>query len=115
MSVLLPVKLLFVIFAGRILLVILSGRILLLVVTTWFAQQENHNFEGLKRFSIRLLTDAVYRLAMGWTTEKSEFKSLQGQEFSSPCRPDQLWGSPSFQSNAYCGFFRQGKMNGALS
>jgi hypothetical protein len=52
---------------------------------------------------------SVELIATGWTTEGSEFRvSVGSRIFTSPCRPERLWGPPSLLSNGYRGLFSLG-------
>jgi hypothetical protein len=52
------------------------------------------------------MVQSVQPLPTGWTTEGSELRVPVGSRiFSSPHRPDRLWGSPNLLSNGYRGLF----------
>jgi len=52
-------------------------------------------FEFLASTLIAGVVQSVYRLVTTWKIE------VRGVRFSSPPRPDLLWGSPSLLSNGY--------------
>jgi hypothetical protein len=45
-----------------------------------------------QRIHLKVWVQLAYQLATGRTTEESQFESQNGQKFSSPRRPDGLWG-----------------------
>jgi hypothetical protein len=65
-------------------------------------------------YSRAVIAQSVQRRATGWTIRVLGFDSRRGLEiFSSPPRPERLWGPLSLLYNGYQGLFPWGKATGA--